>query len=126
MFFLLHDFFSCRLATSERPSIRALLVLLYTSLGVLLTTAMAFLFSHHPTAFKGPALLLASASLVTKAAAVFIHTPGMKQFSRSLSTAESTYESSLQLLLLLHIYHSGGEIYLGACFSSTLVIGKVG
>ena len=102
------------------------MVLLYTGLGVLLTTAMAFLFSHHPTAFRGPALLLATASLAIKAAAVFIHTPGMKQFSRRLSTAESTYEASPQLLLLLHIYHSGGEFYMGACVSSALVIGKVG
>ena len=114
------------MATSERPTIRVLLGMLYTGLGILLTTAMAVLFIHHPTAFKGPALLLATASLATKAAAVFIHTPGMKQFSRRLSTAESTYESSLQLLLLLHIYHSGGQLYLGACVSSVLVIGKVG
>ena len=42
------------------------------------------------------------------------------------SIAESSYESSTQLLFLLHIWLSGGRMYLTAMVSSTLVIGKVG
>ena len=65
-------------------------------------------------------------TLGTKLLAVFVHTPEMKEFSLKTSTAECKHESSLQLLLLLHIWLSGGELYLGAIISSTLVIGKVG
>ena len=50
----------------------------------------------------------------------------MKKFSLKTSTAECKHESSVQLLLLLHIWLGGGELYLGAIVSSTLVIGKVG
>ena len=65
-------------------------------------------------------------TLGTKLLAVFVHTPEVKEFSLKTSTAECNHESSIQLLLLLHIWLSGGELYLGAIVSSTLVIGKVG
>ena len=50
----------------------------------------------------------------------------MIEFSLNASSAESSYESSCQLLFLLHIWLSGDHMYFSAMVSSVLVIGKVG
>ena len=93
---------------------------------VTITSAMAFAFVKQPTIFKYPALLCSLFTLGVKILAVFLHTPKMAEFSLNVSSVESNYESSLQLLFLLHIWLSGGHMYLSAMVSSALVIGKVG
>jgi hypothetical protein len=87
---------------------------------------MCFCFWICPTIFKYPAILFSFLTLGIKTLAVFIHGPEMKKLSLYLSSAECYYESSAQLLLLLNIWLSGGEMYLGAMVSSTIIIGKVG
>ena len=99
---------------------------LLSVLGVGTSFAMACAFVRQPTIFKYPALLCSMSTLGIKLIAIFVHTPEMKEFSLKTSTAECNHESSIQLLLLLHIWLSGGELYLGAIVSSNLVIGKVG
>ena len=101
-------------------------LVLLSVLGVGTSFAMACAFVRQPTIFKYPALLCSMSTLGIKLIAIFVHTPEMKEFSLKTSTAECNHESSIQLLLLLHIWLSGGELYLGAIVSSNLVIGKVG
>ena len=101
-------------------------LLLLTVLGVGTSFAMACAFVRHPTIFKYPAMLCSMFTLGTKLVAVFVHTPEVKEFSLKTSTAECNHESSIQLLLLLHIWLRGGELYHTAIISSILVIGKVG
>ena len=63
--------------------------------------------------------------LGTKLLAVVNHTEPMRKFSLRLSALECSYESSLQLLLLFHIWLSGGILRFGTALSSLVVIGKV-
>ena len=93
---------------------------------VTITSAMAFAFVRQPTVFKYPALLCSLFTIGVKILALFLHTPEMAEISLNASCVESSYESSLQLLFLLHIWLSGGRMYFSAMVSSTLVIGKVG
>ena len=78
----------------------------------------------NPTIFKYPAILCSVFVLGTKMVAVVVHTQEVKNFSRRITMAECTLESSPQLQLLLHIWLSGGQLYLGAIISSVIVIGK--
>ena len=73
---------------------------------VAITAVMAFAFVTQPTIFKYPALLCSLFTLGVKILAVFLHTPEMVQFSLNASSAESSYESSCQLLFLFHILSS--------------------
>ena len=108
-------------------TLMGVLYLLFVCLvSVTITSAMAFAFAKQPTIFKYPALVCSLFTLGVKILAVFLHTPEMIEFSLNASTAESSYESSTQLLFLLHIWLSGGHMYFTAMVSSTLVIGKVG
>ena len=49
----------------------------------------------------------------------------MKEFSTKVSVQEYSWESSLQLLLLLHIWIKGGPLFISPILSSVLIIGKV-
>ena len=69
--------------------------------------------------------LLSGFILGAKLLAVVNHTEPMRKFSLRLSTLECSYESSLQLLLLFHIWLSGGVLRFGTALSSLVVIGKV-
>lgn len=91
---------------------------------VLVTIFVAL--NRDPLIFKLPAFLISLATVVTKLLAVLIHTPAMKDLSTRLSLAESRTESTAQLSLLLQVWLSGGELFLGTMFSSVIVIGKVG
>ena len=113
--------------TESRSTLMSILYLLLILLiGVTISCAMAFAFANHPTIFKYPALICSLFALGVKVLAVSLHTPEMNKFSLNASIAESSYESSTQLLLLLHIWLSGGHMYLTAMVSSTLVISNVG
>ena len=111
---------------AESTLMGVLYLLFVCLISVTITSAMAFAFAKQPTIFKYPALLCSLFTLGVKLLAVFLHTPEMIEFSLNASTAESSYESSAQLLFLLHIWLSGGHMYFTAMVSSTLVIGKVG
>ena len=60
-----------------------------------------------------------------KEVALVAHTPSMKEVSARVTKYETDTESPLQLLLLLHIWVSGGPFFLGPIGSSLLMIGKV-
>ena len=111
---------------AESTLMAALYILFVCLVSVTVSSAMAFAFVMQPTVFKYPALLCSLFTLGVKILAVFLHTPEMIEFSLNASSAESSYESSTQLLFLLHIWLSGGRMYLSAMVSSILVIGKVG
>ena len=111
---------------AESTLMAALYILFVCLVSVTVTSAMAFAFVMQPTVFKYPALLCSLFTLGVKILAVFLHTPEMIEFSLNASSAESSYESSAQLLFLLHIWLSGGHMYFSAMVSSILVIGKVG
>ena len=103
-----------------------LYVLIVCLIAVAISSAMAFAFANQPTVFKFPARLCSAMAVGVKIVAMFVHTPQVAEFSLNASKAESSYECSLQLLLLLHIWLSGGYMHLSAMVSSTVVIGKVG
>ena len=88
------------------------------------TSAMALGFLTNPLLFQYPATILGCSVVGVKVLAVFVHTPEMKAFSTRVSSFEYSTESSLQLLLLLHLWLSGGPLYLSTILSSLLVIGK--
>ena len=115
-----------KVAESQSTLMSVLYLLLILLVGVAVSSAMAFAFANQPTIFKYPALICSLFTLGVKIFAVFLHTPEMTKFSLNASIAESSYESSAQLLFLLHIWLSGGRMYLTAMVSSTVVIGKVG
>ena len=88
------------------------------------TSAMALGFLTDPLLFQYPATILGCSIVGVKVVGVFVHTPEMKAFSMRVSSFEYSTESSLQLLLLLHLWLSGGPLYLYTILSSLLVIGK--
>ena len=88
------------------------------------TSAMALGFLTDPLIFQYPATILGCSVVGVKVLGVFVHTPEMKAFSMRVSSFEYSTESSLQLLLLLHLWLSGGPLYLSTILSSLLVIGK--
>ena len=88
------------------------------------TSAMALGFLTNPLLFQYPATILGCSVVGVKVLGVFVHTPEMKAFSTRVSSFEYSTESSLQLLLLLHLWLSGGPLYLSTILSSLLVIGK--
>ena len=90
------------------------------------TSALALGFLLNPLLFQYPATILGCSNVGVKVLAVFVHTPEMKALSVRVSSFEYTTESSLQLLLLLHLWLSGGPLYLFTILSSLLVIGKCG
>ena len=78
----------------------------------------------YPGVFKYSAMIVSTCILSIKLAAVFVHIPSIKAASRNLAEHESTYESSFQLLILLYIWLSTGQMYLLTILSSVLVISK--
>ena len=78
-----------------------------------------------PSIFKYSAVIVSISILIVKTVAVFVHTSEMKKFSQKLSEHECTYESSFQILILLHIWLSTGKLYFLTVVSSVINIGKV-
>ena len=92
---------------------------------VSLSSAMIYTFSKSPLFFKYPAYLIGSLVVITKGLAIFIHTPEMKRISNILTEGEFKTEAPLQLLMLLHLWVSGGPLFHTPILSSLLVLGKV-
>ena len=99
---------------------------LYFTMGTVICVGLGVLLWLWPLAFHYPAVLVTVTIVSTKTLTVFIHSPGMKSLSRKMSDSECFFESALQLTLLLHIWLSGGKVYVSMIVSSVLVIGKVG
>ena len=92
---------------------------------VSLSSAMIYTFSKSPLFFKYPAYLIGILVVITKGLAIFIHTPEMKRISNILTQGEFKTEAPLQLLMLLHLWVSGGPLFHTPILSSLLVLGKV-
>ena len=93
--------------------------------GITFSFAMLFSVWSQALLFEYPAFLVGIAVVCVKAVAIVVHTPAMKKVSARVTKYETDTESPLQLLLLLHIWVSGGPLFLGPIGSSLLVIGKV-
>ena len=93
--------------------------------GVSLSFVMIILFSNNVLLFKYPAFVIGLGMVGVKGVALFHRTPLMKELSSKVTNFEVATESPLQLLLLLHIWVSGGPLFLGPIASSLLAIGKV-
>ena len=92
---------------------------------VALSSAMIYAYSVHHLLFRYPAILIGILVLVTKGLAIFVHTPEMKKVADRMTMGEFKTEAPLQLLLLLHLWVSGGPLYLTPILSSLLILGKV-
>ena len=93
--------------------------------GITFSFAMFFSVWSKALLFEYPAFLVGMAVVGVKAVALVVHTPSMKEISARVTKYETDTESPLQLLLLLHIWVSGGPLFLGPIGSSLLIIGKV-
>ena len=78
-----------------------------------------------PLLFRPVAIISSILFLCTKAVAVFVHSPEMVRFSLHLSQVENATEGPLQLLLIQHVWLSGGPFHWDTLVSSLLDIGKV-
>ena len=92
---------------------------------VALSSAMIYAYSVHHLLFRYPAILIGILVLVTKGLAIFVHTTEMKKVADRMTMGEFKTEAPLQLLLLLHLWVSGGPLYLTPILSSLLILGKV-
>ena len=95
------------------------------SCGVSLSFAMIIGFSNNVLLFEYPAFVVGLGMVGVKGAGLFRRTLLMKELSAKVTKYEVATESPLQLLLLLHIWVSGGPLFLGPIASSLLAIGKV-
>ena len=100
-------------------------VLVYVVCGITFSFAMLFSVWSEALLLEYPAFIVGLAVVGVKAIALFVHTPSMKQLSVRVTKYETDTESPFQLLLLLHIWVSGGPLFLGPIGSSLLVISKV-
>ena len=100
-------------------------VFVYVVCGITFSFAMFFSVWSKALLLEYPAFFVGLVVVAVKAVALFIHTPAMKELSARVTKYETDTESPFQLLLLLHIWVSGGPLFLGPIGSSLLVIGKV-
>ena len=119
--YLILDLFTQKL--SKRCGGKVLIVNVFGS--VSLCSAMIFLFSRDVLVFKYPAFLVGLGMVGVKGVALFYRTPLMKELSGKVTKFETETESPLQILLLLHIWLSGGPLFLAPIASSLLAIAKV-
>ena len=91
--------------------------------GILLCAVVSVIW--FPRLLFYPAVLSGLTLLIVKILATFHPSPGIKQLSSQLSRAESSIEASGQLLLLIFMWLTQGEMYLPVMISSIVVIGKV-
>ena len=80
----------------------------------------------NPLLFRPLAILSSVLFLGLKLVAVFVHSPEMARFSLHMSQVENATEGPLQLLLIQHVWLSGGPFHWDTLVSSLLDIGKVG
>ena len=119
---LLLDLFSIRLTKSCSS---AVVLVVYSTLFTGTAAALIFCFLWDPLLLEYPSIVLGIFVVGVKGLCIFVHTEAMKEFSTKVSVQEYTWESSLQLLLLLHIWINGGPLFLSPILSSVLLIGKV-
>ena len=100
-------------------------VFVYVVCGITFSFAMFFSVWSKALLLEYPAFFVGLVVVAVKAVALFIHTPAMKELSARVTKYETDTESPFQLLLLLHIWVSGGPLFLGPIGSSLLVISKV-
>ena len=77
-----------------------------------------------PLLFRPVAIISSILFLGTKSLAVFLHSPELARFSLHLSQVENATEGPLQLLLIQHVWLSGGPFYWDTLLSSLLDIGR--
>ena len=93
--------------------------------GILAFVVLALLaLISFPTLFFFPAVVVASFILLFKASATFLHLDQVQACSLLVSSAEGTYESSYQFVLMLLIWLKGGERETTAMASSLLMLAK--
>ena len=113
---------------TQRLSMRCstkVVVFVYVVCGMSFSFAMFFSVWNKALLLEYPAFIVGTAVVGVKAVALFVHTPALKKLSAQVTKYETDTESPFQLLLLLHIWVSGGPLFLGPIGSSLLVIGKV-
>ena len=79
-----------------------------------------------PLLFRPVAYVCSAIFLGVKLLAVFLHTPEITAFSLKLSQVENSTEGPPQLLLIQHVWLSGGALHWDTLLSSLLVMGKSG
>ena len=82
-----------------------------------------------PSFFYLTAVLSTIMVVSVKVVAIFVHGPEVKKLSTRMTSLESQYESSLQLMLVLVICFTTGEFTLAkanSLFSGVVIIGKSG
>jgi len=90
---------------------------------------LAFLLINFSAYFYFTAILSTIMVLIVKVIALFAHGPELKKLSAQMTSSESQYESSLQLMLVLVISFTTGEFTLSSVsslLSSVVMIGKSG
>ena len=100
-------------------------IVLFFLLFTFTAAALLLCFLSNPLLLKYPSIGLGVFVVGIKGVCVFVHTPEMKEFSTKVSVQEYSWESSLQFLLLTHIWINGGPLFISPALSSILVIGKV-
>ena len=119
---LLFDLFSSRLTKNCSSGV----VVLFNSILFTCTAgALILCFLSNPLLLEYPSIVLGIFVVGVKGVCVFVHTPEMKEFSTKVSVQEFSWESSLQFLLLLHIWIKGGPLFVSPILSSILIIGKI-
>ena len=103
-------------------------MLSFAILGIL-SVGLAFLLQKVPTYFFVTAILSASMMVGVKLTAMFVHGPEAKRLSTRMTSTESQYESSLQLMVVLAICLNSGRVSkpcASSLASSVVMIGKSG
>ena len=119
---LFNLFFSTRLAKNCSNGVA---IVVFFILFTFTAGALILCFLSNPLLLKYPSIVLGIFVVGIKGVCVFVHTPEMKEFSTKVSVQEYSWESSLQFLLLLHIWINGGPLFISPILSSVLIIGKV-
>ena len=110
--FYLFPFYGMQLAFHKIYTLASCIpVILLIAFAIFLYLAVTLTVLSSPTSFFYVALPVASFTLITKCLAVVLHGPHMKKIAMMVSTAESSCESSCQLVLLFHLWFFGGVRY---------------
>ena len=119
---ILFDLFSSRLTRNCSSGVVIVVTFILFSCTA---GALTLCFFSDPLLLKYPSIVLGVFIVGIKGVCVFVHTPEMKEFATKVSVQEYSWESSLQFLLLLHIWINGGPLFISPLLSSGLIIGKV-
>ena len=90
------------------------------------STIIMFSMWADPLLFRPLAYVCSAIFLGVKLLAVFLNTPEITAFSLKLSQVENATEGPLQMLLIQHVWLSGGAFHWDTLLSSLLDMGKSG